>query len=191
VLENLELPLRPISSEHLFISTLNKEAATTAHLAWLEEVTNALIIYTDRSRNDNGQVSSGWCIFDSSLTLLDPLLKANCRLGPYSTVEDRETHAIHENLISLQPDVTLSINICIDNQNCIRAIGDQPVGNNEYLSHTQAILQSLHHHRWTVHHRWTPIHCDILGNELADSLAKSSPPDLFSWSRTTVSWLRL
>jgi hypothetical protein len=130
MLENLELPLRAIPPEHLFISTLNKEAATTEHLSWLEEVINALMIYTDGSRNDNGQVSPRWCIFNSSLSLRNPVLKGNCCLGPYATVEDGKIHAIHEALLSLQPDVTHSINICIDNQNCIRAIVGQPFRNN-------------------------------------------------------------
>ena len=62
--------------------------------------------------------------------------------------------------------------ICADNQSALTCLATVTPADSEYALNALWTIKELLTAGWTVGGLWTPALCGILGNELADSLAK-------------------
>jgi ribonuclease HI len=147
----------------------------------LKENPNALYVYTDGSKlfkhgffrvgaaavayhmgNENGSIKLG--------------------LGGHAEVFDAEMAAlakaasIASNIITDSPNIN-KLNFFSDSAAAVRAIVDPKPGSAQYFmlsfhNHIRPLLET--HPNLTVTVSWCPSHCDIPGNERADTLAKEA-----------------
>jgi ribonuclease HI len=163
------------------------------HEEWLRTLPDhTIVIYTDGSKLANGAVGCGWAIYHCGDQQLHRLTSGSCHLGHRAEVYDAELHAVQEAittlLITTMPHT--KVFICIDNKAAIDTL-QLNKSNHEYARRTIQIIDKLRLLGWTIQTIWCPSHCDIQGNERADTLAKqgASSTNLCRFTTTTKSWL--
>lgn len=178
--------------QDLEISPLPKETTAVLHRLKIPTLSKCLLVYTDGSKSINGMVSSGWAIFDPSVSLTLPITTGGCNIGTHAEVIDGETHAIQEALSVISPEFSHdSIYLFIDNQMCLNSLTGGPTYSQQYLQQTLLIIQKIRHSGRSVTAVWTPSHVGIKGNDLADAAAQSaSTLPTCQWARVTLAWLR-
>jgi hypothetical protein len=107
-------------------------------------------------------------------------------------VFDAELHAVHEATSSLLTTVShrVEVYICIDNKAAIDTLSFNK-SNHEYARRTLANIEQLRLLGWTIRTVWCPSHCDIPGNDRADTLAKQGAAGHTpcQYATTTKTWL--
>jgi ribonuclease HI len=130
-------------------------------------------IYTDGSKNEQG-VRAGVAVFSGKelITKLKYKLDNRCsnnqaeQLAIAKALEALETTGIEENS-SHTAAVIMDSSICLDSI--------KNVNNHSYLiEEIRERLTKLERSNWTVAFSWAKAHSGILGNELADQLAKTA-----------------
>jgi len=164
------------------------------HGKWLETLEDhTIVMYTGGSKLANGAVGCGWAVYHCGDQQLHRLTSGNCHLGCRAEVFDAELHAVQEAVSTLltttRPRSTVFI--CIDNQAAIDTLHFNK-HNHEYARRTQEIIGKFQLLGWRIITVWCPSHCDIRGNEQADTLTKrgasSTAPCQFAL--TTKTWLQ-
>jgi ribonuclease HI len=177
------------------IPSPNPDKITTPrrlHEQWLHTLpTHTIIIYTDGSQLGDGGTGCGWAIFRKNPELLQ-LSEGRCHLGKRAAVFDAELHAVHEATSSLLTTVLrrVEVYICIDNKAAIDTLSFNK-SNHEYARRTLANIEQLRLLGWTIRSVWCPSHCDIPGNDRADTLAKQGAAGHTpcQYATTTKTWL--
>jgi len=149
-------------------------------------------MYTDGSKLANGAVGCGWAVCHCGDQQLHRLTSGKCHLGYRAEVFDAELQAVQE-AVSTLLSTTLprsTVFVCIDNQAAIDTLHFNK-HNHEYARRTQEIIGKLRLLGWRISTVWCPSHCDIQGNERADTLAKlgASSTTPCQFSLTTKTWL--
>ena len=145
----------------------------SVHIPTRDEWTNNKVIipddivcYTDGSKFDNtGSTGAGIYNYINGEELVFPL-------GKYATVYQAEIYAILLCARQLQEEVNQSICICSDSQGALKALNAIRI-TSMLVSETVDALQVLSVHNG-VRLLWVPGHCNIVGNERADQLAKQA-----------------
>jgi ribonuclease HI len=163
------------------------------HEKWLRTLTEqTIVIYTDGSKLENGDVGCGWTIYYSRNQQLHLLTDGCCHLGRRAEVYDAELHAVQEAVTTLLTTTAprTPVFICIDNQAAADALRFN-TSNHEYARHALDAVNDLQHLGWHVSTVWCPAHCGIRGNERADTLAKAGASATVPcrFALTTKTWL--
>jgi ribonuclease HI len=164
------------------------------HENWIRKLPDhTIVIYTDGSKLANGAVGCGWAIYHCGDQQLHRLTEGNCHLGHRAEVYDAELHAVQEAVNILLTTTNMprtKVFICIDNQAAINTL-QLNRSNHEYARRTLQIIDTLQLLGWSICTIWCPSHCDIRGNERADTLAKrgASLTNPCHFTTTTKSWL--
>lgn len=163
-----------------------------SHRIRIPTLTRCLLVYADGSKSLNGTVSSGWAIFDPSVSLTTPITIGGCSIGSHAEVIDGETHAIQETLSAISPDLSHdTIYLFVDNQMCLNSLTGGPTYSQQYLQQTLLTIQQIQRSGRRVIAVWTPSHVGIKGHDLADAAAQSaSDLPTCPWARVTLAWLR-
>jgi len=107
-------------------------------------------------------------------------------------VFDAELHAVHEATSSLLTTISPCVEafICIDNKAAIDTLSFNK-SNHEYARRTLANIEQLRLLGWSIRTVWGPSHCDIPGNDRADTLAKQGVAGHTpcQYATTTKTWL--
>jgi ribonuclease HI len=156
------------------VHTSKTENSSKTHLDWIKTLADLTIVaYTDWSKLRNPRTGAGWEIFCIGNGRERLIVKRHCTLGTQLEAYDTELHTISEALLAI-PHIdapATAIYICIDNTSAIEALRF-----NKYNSEPgrQAIKTActLLETGWQISTAWTPSHSNILGNELADKMAK-------------------
>jgi ribonuclease HI len=145
------------------------------YIKWLTIIPNGdIIIYTDGLRLQDGSVGAGWVRFIKPSEGIQEQHRYSCHLGKEIEVYNAELHAVEEALLDAMTmaGAPTTIFLCIDSQAAIESLADN-VTNSEpcrkATQHTTKLLE-IGMKTETI---WTPSHCNIYGNEVADSLAKT------------------
>jgi ribonuclease HI len=164
------------------------------HQDWISSLPiGTLLLYTDGSNLDSGQVGCGASIYEITNHGLQHLQSHHCNLGLQCKVFDAELHAVQEGLRLFPTSPTnpnTTIYICIDNQAEIQTLTYNQ-HNHQYTRETLATAETLTGNGWNLLTIWTPSHTNIPGNEHADTLAKTGAQSLIPCSSTTITaaWL--
>jgi ribonuclease HI len=164
------------------------------HENWIRTLPDhTIVIYTDGSKLANGAVGCGWAIYHCGDQQLYRLTEGNCHLGHRAEVYDAELHAVQEAINTLLTTTNMprtKVFICIDNKAAIDTL-QLNRSNHEYARRTLQIIDTLQLLGWSICTIWCPSHCDIRGNERADTLAKrgASLTNPCHFTTTTKSWL--
>ena len=163
------------------------------HEKWIRTLSDhTIVIYTDGSKLANGAVGCGWAIYHCGDQQLHRLTSGSCHLGHQAEVYDAELHAVQEAITTLLTNTMppTKVFICIDNKATIDTL-QLNKSNHEYARRTLQINDTLRLLGWSIYTIWCPSHCDIQGNERADTLAKrgASSTNLCRFTTTTKSWL--
>jgi ribonuclease HI len=163
------------------------------HEKWLRTLPeHTTIIYTDGSKLENGTVGCGWAIYRSRNQQLYLQTEGYCHLGTRAEVYDAELHAVQEAVTILLTTTAprASVFICIDNQAAADTLQFNE-SNHEYARRTLEIIHNLQCLGWHVSTVWCPSHCNIRGNERADTLAKAGASSAIPcrFALTTKTWL--
>jgi len=163
------------------------------HGQWLESQGNhTIIIYTDGSKLNNGSTGCGWAIYHCGDQHLYRLDEGSCHLGSRAKVYDAELHAVQEAVSTLLTTTAPrgTVFICIDNQSAMATLNFNK-HNHEYTRRALDSIEDLRTLGWQISITWYPSHCNMRGNERADTLAKqgagSSVPCRFALP--TKTWL--
>ena len=118
--------------------------------------------------------------------------EGNCHLGNRAEVYDAELHAIQEVVTFLLTTTTrrASAIICVDNQTALDTLQFNK-HNHEYARRALETISDLSQLGWEISTNWCPSHCNIQGNERADTLAKrgASSTTPCQFALTTKMWL--
>jgi ribonuclease HI len=164
------------------------------HQDWISsQPIGTLLLYTNGSKLDPGQVGCGATTYKITNHGLQHLQSHYCNLGTRCEVFDTELQAIQEGLrlVPTSPaNPSTNIYICIDNQAAIQTLAHNQ-HNHQYARETLATAETLTNNGWNLLTVWTPSHTNIPGNEHADTLAKTGAQSLLPCSSTTTSaaWL--
>jgi ribonuclease HI len=148
--------------------------AREIHQMWVETLPKGtIVVYTDGSKLANGSTGSGWGIYRTVEGREELVTAGCCHLGEKAEVVDAELHAVHEGLLALKEmEVSTSKTyVCIDNTSAILSLGNNHQ-NAQYARQSLATAEELSGKGWELLTVWTPSHCDIVGNEKADEMAK-------------------
>jgi ribonuclease HI len=132
---------------------------------FLNKLSESLVFYSDGSRS---ALSSGFGIFCPFYNL-----KSSGNLGPKCTIAQAELTALtHCAITALELDVKdKNIVMCTDSKSVLNSINN-PLTVSKLVKDCKFFLNLLcAANRVSV--MWVPGHCDIHGNEVADSLAKA------------------
>jgi len=144
------------------------------HKQWLESQENhTIIIYTDGSKLDNGSTGCGWAIYHCGDQHLYRLDEGSCHLGSRAEVYDAELHAVQEAVATLLTTTAPrgTVIICSDNQAAMATLNFNK-HNYKYARWALDSIEDLRTLGWQVSITWCPSHCNIRGNERANTLAK-------------------
>jgi len=155
----------------------NPDKTTTPqqlHEEWLHMLPNhTVIIYTDGSKLENGSVGCRWATFHCGDQQLYWLGEGCCHLGNRAEVYDAKLHAIQEAVTSLltttAPRATAII--CVDSWTALETLQFNK-HNHKYVRRTLETISDLSLLGWEISTTWCPSHCNINGNEQADTLSK-------------------
>jgi len=163
------------------------------HEQWLESQENhTIIIYTDGSKLDNGSTGCGWAIYHCGDQHLYRLGEGSCHLGSQAKVYDAELHVVQEAVSTLLTTTAPrgTVIICIDNQAAMATLNFNK-HNHEYARRALDSIEDLRTLGWQISITWCPSHCNIRGNERADTLAKQGAGRsvLYRFALTTKTWI--
>jgi ribonuclease HI len=154
-----------------------------------------MLLYTDGSKQANGDVGSGWALYCVGNGIERIILTGKCHLDQKAEVIDAELHAISEAVAALGTIDTppAKAYICADNTAAIFTINanaDNAQYAREAIDHAATLVEK----GWSFASIWTPSHCGIPGNERADNLANqgakcADTSATCSGARTTKNWL--
>jgi ribonuclease HI len=137
-----------------------------------------IVCYTDGSKMGNtGSTGAGIYNHANGDECVLPL-------GKYATVYQAEVYAILLCAVRLQNEVDQSICICSDSQGALKALSAVKI-TSRLVSETVDALQVLSIHNG-VRLLWVPGHCNIVGNERADQLAKQAAETDFTGPEPAV-----
>jgi ribonuclease HI len=148
------------------ISKNDKPTATTEHLNFLQHNTDNIIVYTDGSKGQS--LSSAFVIYYKGKILCEHKFSIGSRAEVVAI-----TNAIH--YLAQHPLPAHKIYIFSDNSSAISTLAQANSG--LILCHRQLLQPSidfLRNQNRQIVLNWVPSHCNIPGNERADSLAKSA-----------------
>ena len=153
---------------------------------------HTVTIYTDGSKLEDGSVGCGWVIYHCRNQQLHQVTEGRCHLGRRAEVYDAELHAVQEAVTTLLTTTIArsSVFICIDNQAAINTLQHNN-SNHEFARRTLEVIARLQLLGWQISTVWCPSHCNIPGNEKADTLAKmaASATVPCRFALTTKYWL--
>jgi ribonuclease HI len=176
------------------VHTSKSDQSHIQHQDWTSSLPiGTILLYTDGSKLDSGQVGCGATTYEITNHGLQHLQSHYCNRGTRCEVFDAEFHAIHEGLHLVPTSPTTSnttIYICIDNQAAIQMLVYNQQ-NQQYARETLNIAETLTNNGWNLSTVWTPSHTNIPGNEYADTLAKTGAQSLIACPSTITSaaWL--
>jgi ribonuclease HI len=176
------------------VHTSKNNQSHIRHQQWISSLPiGTLLLYTDGSKLDSGQVGCSATTYEITNHGLQHLQSHYCNLGTQCEVFDAELHAIHEglHLVLTSPTTTnTTIYICIDNQAPIQTLAHNQQ-THQYARETLTTAETLTNNGWNLTTVWTPSHTNIPGNEHADTLAKTGAQSLLTCSSTITSaaWL--
>jgi ribonuclease HI len=158
------------------VSKNDKPTATTKHLNFLQHNTDNIIVYTDGSKGQS--LGSAFVIYYKGNILCEHKFPIGSRAEVFDAEVTAITNAIH--YLAQHPLPAHKIYIFFDNSSAISALAQ--VSSGLILRHRQLLQPSidfLRNQNRQIVLNWVPSHCNIPGNERADSLAKSaaSTPD--------------
>jgi ribonuclease HI len=153
------------------VHTSKNDQSHIQHQDWTSSLPiGTLLLYTDGSKPDSGQVGCGATTYEITNHGLQHLQSHYCNLGTRCEVFDAELHAMLEGLHLVPTSPTTSnttIYICIDNQAAIQTLAYNQ-HNHQYARDTLTTAETLTNNRWNLSTVWTPSHTNIPGNEHAD-----------------------
>jgi len=164
------------------------------HEQWLRSLPDhTIVIYTDGSKLINGATGCGWITYNIGNQQPFLINKGRCHLGNRAEVYDAELHAVQEatnTLLTIAAPPT-KVLICIDNKSAIDTLHFNR-HNHEYARAALETMAQLHLLGWDINTVWCPSHCNIPGNEEADTLAKlgTTDPTPCQYALTTKTWLQ-
>jgi ribonuclease HI len=178
------------------ISLANKDEATDEHQQFLHTIAQRpkqLIAYGDGSMTDSA-VGAGVVVIQNQ----QPDLETTHPMGMQAEVYDAELQGL---LIAAQQTTRLAFEsnrtptdiwIFCDNQSAIRRLQSFKPGPGQRISlEINSLTTALQAIRTQLHVHWVPGHTDIVGNEVADRLAKiATTSDQPNFPITTLSFLR-
>jgi ribonuclease HI len=176
------------------VYTSKSDQSHSHHQDWISSLPiGTLLLYTDGSKLDSGQVGCGATTYEITNHRLQYLQSHYCNLGTQCEVFDAELHAIYEglHLIPVSPTTSnTTIYICIVNQAAIETLSYNQ-HNHQYARETLATAKILTNDGWNILTVWTPSYTNIPGNEHADALAKTGAQSLMPCSSTVTlaAWL--
>ena len=129
---------------------------------------NFIVIYTDGSVSP---LSAGYAFYIPELHV-----SFTNNLPPSSSSFTAECYAIFEALTLILNFGPNNYLIASDSMSCLQALNSNPF--NSHLSplilRIKSLIFTLNQLNYTIHFLWIPSHIGILGNEVADNLAKST-----------------
>ena len=163
------------------------------HEEWLRTLpAQTIVIYTDGSKLENGTVGCGWAIYHCRNQQLHLLEDGRCHWGNRAEVYDAELHGVQEAVTAVLTTTAprASVFVCIDNQAAADTLQFNK-SNHEYAQRALEVIENLQHLGWHVSTVWCPSHCNIRGNERADTLAKTGASSTVPcrFALTTKAWL--
>jgi ribonuclease HI len=176
------------------IYTNKNDQSHIHHQEWISSLPiGTLLLYTEGSKLDSGQVGYGAIIYEITSHGLQHLQSHYYNLSTQCEVFDAELHAICEGLCLVPASPTTpntTIYICIDNQAAIQMLTYNQ-HNHQYARKTLTTAEILMNNGWNLSTLWTPSHTNIPGNEHADTLAKTGAQLLLTCpcTITSAAWL--
>jgi ribonuclease HI len=172
------------------VHTSKNDQSHIHHQDWISSLPiGTLLLYTDGSKLDSGQVGCGATTYETTDHGLQHLQSHYCNIGTRCEVFDAELHAIQEGLRLVPTSPTTSnttIYICIDNQAAIQTLAYNQ-DNHQYARETLTTAETLRDNGWNLSTMWTPSRTNIPGNNHADTLAKSGAQSPLTCSSTITS----
>ncbi|KAM9873607.1 hypothetical protein VDGL01_12316 [Verticillium dahliae] len=148
-----------------------KEEATKAFNTWTARLPlTHLLVFTDVSQIGR-KTGYGYAVYQGPS---HDSIRAGCRPLPHAGVFDAEAEGARAGLVAclqncIQED-TSAITVCLDNTSVIWCLnGTPPVTSQEAILDFRAYVRK---HHIPIDCRWSPGHMNIMGNEMADQLAK-------------------
>jgi ribonuclease HI len=171
---DLDISIPPLQS----LTIMKDLNAPQIHQGWIETLAeDTILIYTDGSKQASGSTGCGAALYRKEGPALRHVALHKCCLGQTATVLDAELHASQEGLRALdqllRPGVDKHAYLCIDNQAAIATLANNQF-NHQYARHPLLLFSRFQARGLSIHSVWTPAHCGIIGNEMADSLAKKA-----------------
>jgi ribonuclease HI len=176
------------------VHTSKSDQSHSYHQDWIPSLLiGTLLLYTDGSKLDSGQVGCGATTYEITDHGLQHLQSHYSNLRTRCEVFDAELHAVYEGLCLIPTSPTTpntTIYICIDNQATIQMLSYNQ-HNHQCARETLATAETLTNDGWNLLTVWTPSHTDIPSNEHADTLTKTGAQSLTPCSSTITSaiWL--
>jgi hypothetical protein len=128
------------------VHTSKSDQSHTHHQDWISSLPiGTLLLYTDGSKLDSGQVGCGATTYEITDNGLQHLQSHYCNLGTLCEVFDAELHAIYEGLRLAPNSLTTpnaTIYICIDNQAAIQMLAYNQ-HNHQYARETLTTAETL------------------------------------------------
>lgn len=153
------------------IGTGPKAKEAKEHNRWVQSLPpETVLLYTDGSKSADGTTSSAWRAVTTTGDRRPPatLFEGKCQIGNKADIEDGEVHAIQEALHHRNQQAHIVpglINLCIDNQNTVRALAGGLTAGREYVEKCLKEAEILHSKGCRVQGKWTPSNQGIVGNE--------------------------
>ena len=183
------------------IGACGRESGPAAFAKWINERPALdLIVYSDGSKNDDGNAGAGFCVYRGQ----QELVRGQVPLGQTAEVYDAEIEGalagIRAASAHLMARFATRVTVCLDNEEAaIRLFSGVPTD-----SSAAAILDfQASRLAWTsrdragtaapgaVDIRWCPAHVGIAGNEIADQLAKAACQMATARQSTTIARAKL
>jgi ribonuclease HI len=174
---------------------LNKTDALLLHNRWIKSLPqNTLLLYTDGSKSDKGNIGAGWSLISNTNKTFSFTPNGFCFLGERMEVYDAELHAVVEGLQMLTTNKIspTQLYICIDNSAAVLALSNE-TSSEESAVIARQLCMNLADSGWILKLVWTPSHQGIAGNEKADEMAKQGTEHTQSTctqSYTSKSWMK-
>lgn len=163
---------------------ISKEEAAAKHIQALARMHHSILrVYTDGSRDDEGNTGAGWVVYQGNRLIAS----GHGACGKLSEVADAEAlAALHgmRDAVRLAPNNATDLFLFIDNYSVVQRIAgeaSQRGTSAHIIKATRELLlrwkgtaggRQLYHAHPKGRVRWVPGHCEVQGNEAADSQAK-------------------
>jgi ribonuclease HI len=154
-----------------------------------------MLLYTDRSKFEDGRTGSGWvacCVGDR---VARKVASGRCHLGSRAEVYDAELHAIQETLTALRDSIDTMPGMAyvgVDNQSALDTLANDASAT-QFSREAVRVAAELSQTGWKVQGIWTPAHVGIADNKAADAEAKAGAAATATsckHARATKTWMR-